>query len=195
MSLYDNDKNHSNKHLAYGLLFWFSIILIFLLLASCRAKKTTVETSSVETKEIVKDSVIDIEKSEVIITKSVPVHTGNFYPYDSTRKDNPIFENEIDNGTTKVKISSTNKGLLITTESIPVENKESTHFKGIKQNHNREKENITEKTWYQKIIAIPIYFKWWFWLLIIAAYLVLRFYIRKITLSKKIIDTIENNND
>lgn len=193
--MHDNNKNHSNKHLAYGLLFWLAIILMFLFLVSCRAKKTTVETSKVETKEIVKDSLVTIEKSELIINKTAPVFSGNFYPYDSTRKDNPVFENEIDNGSTKVKISSTKYGLTVTTESKPVENKQTNNYTGIAKSHKSEKGNIVEKTWFQKIIAVPIYFKWWFWLLIIAVYLIIRFYIRKITLPKKIIDTIENNND
>lgn len=197
MTLHDNNNPEQKKHLLYGFLFWMALIAIFCFLAfSCRAKKTTVETSKVETKEIVKDSTVKIETSNLVIEKTTPVQTGSFYPYDTTRNDNPIFENEIDNGSTKVKIKSTKKGLSIITESKPVENKTETNFKGITQHHKKEVGSIIEKTWYQKIIAVPIFLKWWFWLLIIIVYLIIRFAIKKYTaIPKKIIDTIENNND
>lgn len=190
----NNPNNHNRNHFKIGVLFW-GIVAFFIIMGfcSCRAKKTTVETSKIETVEIVKDSVSNIEKSEIKIEKTAPVNTGSFYPYDTTRTDNPIFENEIDNGSTKVKISSTRKGLSVTTVSKPVENKETRNDKVITQKHTKDNKNLVEKSWYQKIIAVPIYFQWWFWLLILIICVIIRFFVKKYMFPKKIIDTITGN--
>ncbi|KGO89542.1 hypothetical protein [Flavobacterium suncheonense] len=178
LHLNQNNDEETRKYLALGYIFWFAMILgLLFLTASCRSKKTTVETSKIEVKEIVKDSSLIIKTSDLKIEKTVPVFSDNFYPYDTTRTDNPIFENEINNGHTKVRISSTKKGLRITTESKPVENKQEKKnniINNVKVRETEKKEANTSKT--NKVI-VPIYFQWWFWLLIVILSVILRYFV------------------